>query len=92
VPAEPAREPPARTPTRYFDGREELSRKRVGDDWAFLRTRQARVGLTDDVFSARFAWLTRNKVTPDGLKPHDDLQAEFPYLGLPNVYPAWQPP
>jgi hypothetical protein len=24
----------------------------------------------------------------DGLKPHDDLLAEFPYLGLPNVYPA----
>jgi hypothetical protein len=45
-------------------------------------------GLTDDVFSARFAWLTRNKVTSDGLKPHDDLLSEFPYLGPPNVYPA----
>jgi hypothetical protein len=44
--------------------------------------------LTDDVFSARFAWLTRGKVTPDGLKPHDDLLTEFPYLGPPNVYPA----
>jgi hypothetical protein len=44
--------------------------------------------LTDDVFSARFAWLTRGKVTSDGLKPHDDLLTGFPYLGPPNVYPA----
>jgi len=44
--------------------------------------------LTDDVFSARFAWLTRGKVTSDGLKPQDDLPTEFPYLGPPNVYPA----
>jgi hypothetical protein len=40
--------------------------------------------LTDDVYSARFAWLTNGKVGPDGLKPHDDLLAEFPYLGPPN--------
>jgi hypothetical protein len=40
--------------------------------------------LTDDVFSMRFAWLTHGKVPPTGLKPHDDLQAEFPYLGVPN--------
>jgi hypothetical protein len=40
--------------------------------------------LTDDVFSARFAWLTNGKVTSGGLKPHDDLLAEFPFLGLPN--------
>jgi hypothetical protein len=40
--------------------------------------------LTDDVYSMRFAWLTRGKVTPDGLKPHDDMLAEFPYLGVPN--------
>jgi hypothetical protein len=40
--------------------------------------------LTDDVFSARFAWLTNGKVGPDGLNPHDDLLAEFPYLGPPN--------
>ncbi len=44
--------------------------------------------LTDDVFSARFAWLTNGKTGPDGLKPHDDLLAEFPYLGPPNLYPA----
>jgi hypothetical protein len=40
-------------------------------------------GLTDDVFSVRFAWLTHGKVPPTGLKPHDDLQAHFPYLGPP---------
>jgi hypothetical protein len=40
--------------------------------------------LTDDVFSMRFAWLTNGKVPPTGLKPHDDLQARFPYLGVPN--------
>ena len=39
---------------------------------------------TDDVYSARFAWLTHGKVSSDGLKPHDDLLAEFPFLGLPN--------
>jgi hypothetical protein len=44
--------------------------------------------LTDDVFSARFAWLTNGKIGPGGLKPHDDLLAEFPYLGPPNLYPA----
>jgi hypothetical protein len=44
--------------------------------------------LTDDAFSARFAWLTNGKITTTGLKPHDDLLAEFPYLGLPNLYPA----
>jgi hypothetical protein len=44
--------------------------------------------LTDDVFSARFAWLTNGKVSSDGLKPHDDLLDEFPYLGPPNLYPA----
>jgi hypothetical protein len=44
--------------------------------------------LTDDVFSARFAWLTNGKITSDGLKPHDDMLAEFPYLGPPNRYAA----
>jgi hypothetical protein len=52
------------------------------------RTRPARYPngrvLVDDVFSMRFAWLTNGKVTPDGLKPHDDLLADFPYLGVPN--------
>jgi hypothetical protein len=40
--------------------------------------------LTDDVFSLRFSWLTYGKVPPTGLKPHDDLLAQFPYLGPPN--------
>jgi Domain of unknown function (DUF4331) len=40
---------------------------------------------TDDVYSARFAWLTHGKVTSDGLKPHDDLLTEFPFLGVPNA-------
>jgi hypothetical protein len=39
---------------------------------------------TDDVYSARFAWLTNGKITSDGLKPHDDLLNEFPFLGSPN--------
>ena len=33
---------------------------------------------TDDVYSARFAWLTNGKVPPSGLKPHDDLLAQLP--------------
>jgi hypothetical protein len=40
--------------------------------------------LTDDVYSIRFAWLSNGKVPPSGLKPHDDLLAQFPYLGPPN--------
>jgi hypothetical protein len=44
--------------------------------------------LTDDAFSARFAWLTNGRVGPDGLKPHDDMLSEFPYLGPPNLYPV----
>jgi hypothetical protein len=40
--------------------------------------------LTDDVYSARFSWLNNGKVGPDGLKPHDDLTAGFPYLRPPN--------
>jgi hypothetical protein len=39
---------------------------------------------TDDVYSMRFAWLSYGKVPPTGLKPHDDLLNEFPYLGLPH--------
>jgi hypothetical protein len=39
--------------------------------------------LTDDVYSDRFAWLTHGRAGPDGLHPHADLQAQFPYLGAP---------
>ena len=42
-------------------------------------------GLTDDVFSMRFAWLTHGKVPPTGLRPHDDMLAQFPYLGPPST-------
>jgi Domain of unknown function (DUF4331) len=44
--------------------------------------------LTDDAFSARFAWMSNGKVGSQGLKPHDDMLAEFPYLGVPNRYPG----
>jgi hypothetical protein len=44
--------------------------------------------LTDDVFSARFAWLTHGRVTCQGLKLHDDLLADFPCLGPPNLHPV----
>jgi hypothetical protein len=30
--------------------------------------------------------LRNGKIPPTGLKPHDDLLAEFPYLGPPNPY------
>jgi hypothetical protein len=40
--------------------------------------------LTDDVYSVRLAWLTKGKVPPTGLRPHDDLLADFPYVGPPN--------
>ncbi|HEY2549129.1 MAG TPA: DUF4331 family protein [Streptosporangiaceae bacterium] len=40
-------------------------------------------GLTDDVYSYRFAWLSNGKVPPTGLRPHDDMTGEFPYLGSP---------
>jgi hypothetical protein len=41
-------------------------------------------GLTDDVFSYRFAWLSNGKTPPTGLKPHADMTSEFPYLGAPS--------
>jgi hypothetical protein len=42
--------------------------------------------LTDDVYSWRFAWLSYGKVRPTGLKPHDDMLSDFPYLGVPNSH------
>jgi hypothetical protein len=41
-------------------------------------------GLSDDVYSDRFAWLSNGKIPPDGLRPHRDLMRGFPYLGPPN--------
>jgi hypothetical protein len=43
-----------------------------------------RRALTNDVFSARLAFLTNGKVGSDGLKPHGDRLADFPFLGPPN--------
>ncbi|HEX3611257.1 MAG TPA: DUF4331 family protein [Sporichthyaceae bacterium] len=40
--------------------------------------------LTDDVFAARTAYLTNGKFSSSGVKPHADLRAEFPFLGVPN--------
>jgi uncharacterized protein DUF4331 len=40
--------------------------------------------LTDDAGDAFLAVLTNGKVTEDKLGPHDDLLAEFPYLGPPH--------
>jgi hypothetical protein len=30
------------------------------------------------------AFMTHGQATPQGVRPHGDLMAEFPYLGLPN--------
>ncbi|MGC2156974.1 MAG: DUF4331 family protein, partial [Pseudolabrys sp.] len=40
--------------------------------------------LTDDAGDAFVAVLTNGKVTKDGVGPHGDLLAEFPYLGPPR--------
>jgi hypothetical protein len=40
--------------------------------------------MTDDVFSARMAFMTHGLANPQGVRPHDDLLAHLPYLGLPN--------
>ncbi len=37
-----------------------------------------------------FAWLSNGKIPPAGLKPHDDLLAQFPYLGRPTPNPKWR--
>jgi hypothetical protein len=41
-------------------------------------------GLTDDVYSMRFAWLSNGKIPPSGLQPHGDLLGRFPYVGPPR--------
>jgi Domain of unknown function (DUF4331) len=40
--------------------------------------------LTDDAGDAFLAILTNGRVTKDGVGPHSDLLAEFPYLGPPR--------
>ncbi|WP_328321515.1 DUF4331 domain-containing protein [Kribbella sp. NBC_00382] len=44
--------------------------------------------ITDDAFSARFAWMSNGKIGAQGLEPHKDLQPAFPFLGVPNRYPG----
>ena len=40
--------------------------------------------LTNDVFSARMAFLANGEAGSGGLRPHDDLLAESPFLGPPD--------
>ena len=40
--------------------------------------------LTDDAGDVFLAILTNGKVTKDGVGPHSDLLAEFPYVGPPR--------
>jgi hypothetical protein len=39
---------------------------------------------TDDVFSARMLFMVHGQTTPQPIKPHDDLMAVFPFLGMPH--------
>ena len=41
-------------------------------------------GLTEDVIDHFLNLFTNGKVTEDGVGPHTDLLAEFPYLGPPH--------
>src|SRR6266705_1167189 len=43
---------------------------------------------TDHVIEARLAILGNGQIPSDGLKPHDDLLSEFPYLGAPHAAAA----
>ncbi|MFD8820049.1 DUF4331 family protein [Streptomyces sp. NPDC059627] len=40
--------------------------------------------LTDDVINEGIALLTNGAAPHDGLRPHDDLRSEFPFLGDPH--------
>jgi hypothetical protein len=40
--------------------------------------------MTDDVFSARMIFMVHGQATAQNISPHDDLKAEFPFLGMPN--------
>ena len=39
----------------------------------------------EDVINYRLAFLTKNECPPTGLKPHNDILKEFPYIGTPHV-------
>ncbi len=43
--------------------------------------------LTDHIVAHRLALLSKGKIPPDGLRPHTDLLAGFPYLGTPHPHP-----
>jgi hypothetical protein len=47
--------------------------------------------LTDDAADAFVTVVTNGKVTGDGIGPHGDLIAEFPYLGPPHNLPQEAP-
>lgn len=40
--------------------------------------------MTDDVFSTRMIFMVHGLATPQSVKPHEDLMAEFPFLGTPH--------
>jgi hypothetical protein len=40
--------------------------------------------MTDDVFSARMIFMVHGRGTPQSIKPHEDLTADFPFLGVPH--------
>ena len=48
--------------------------------------------LSDHVVDARLAMISNNSVPSDGLRPHDDLLEDFPYLGTPHPSPPPPPP
>jgi hypothetical protein len=41
--------------------------------------------MTDDVFSARMIFMVHGQASPQPIKPHDDLMAVFPFLGMPHA-------
>jgi len=44
--------------------------------------------LTDDTADLLAALLTKGRITSDGVGPHTDLLAEFPFLGRPHAEPG----
>ena len=40
--------------------------------------------MTDDVFSTRMIFMIHGQATPQNIRPHDDLMANFPFLGPPH--------
>ena len=47
--------------------------------------------VTDDVYDMRMAFLTHGRVTSDGVDPHGDYLADFPFLGLPIAQASGAP-